>query len=423
MVDSWASGDPVGPTPRAQALAGRLVDAGLAHPRPSGRGSDSWAIVIPVRDQSDDFRATIDALRNEAVEIVVVDDGSQQAVVVDHDHAQLIRHDRSSGPAVARNTGWQNSKAEIVVFIDAGCVPAAGWIDAVLPHFTDPAVAAVAPRVTASAAAGTPPRLREYERLRSPLDRGPVAAGVKPGSAVPFVPAAALAVRREALEEAGGFDPSLRFGEDVDLVWRLHRRGWRVRYEPFAEVTHPARPSWRAWLEQRFRYGSSAAPLAERHGRDVGPLWASPWSMAIWALFIVGRRRESTLLAAATTAALVRRAGRDPRTAVDLGRLALSGHLRAGAELSRAIRTAWLPPAAIAVLLAPPESRRRLAGSLAMLMIGPVVVQWPRLRGEPTDLGPLNWIGLRLADDLAYQAGVWRGALHARSLTALLPRW
>ena len=44
---------------------------------------------------------------------------------------------------------------------------------------------------------------------------------------VSYVPTAALLVRRAALDSVtpgGGavFDPALRYGEDVDLVWRLH---------------------------------------------------------------------------------------------------------------------------------------------------------------------------------------------------------
>jgi N-acetylglucosaminyl-diphospho-decaprenol L-rhamnosyltransferase len=46
-------------------------------------------------------------------------------------------------------------------------------------------------------------------------------------------------VRRTAWDAVGGFDPAFfMFVEDVDLCWRLHEAGWRVRYEPAAEVQH-----------------------------------------------------------------------------------------------------------------------------------------------------------------------------------------
>ena len=51
------------------------------------------------------------------------------------------------------------------------------------------------------------------------------------------MPTAALVVRRAVLED--GLDTALRYGEDVDLVWRLHDAGWRVRYDPAVVVgTH-----------------------------------------------------------------------------------------------------------------------------------------------------------------------------------------
>ena len=46
-------------------------------------------------------------------------------------------------------------------------------------------------------------------------------------------------VRREAWDAVGGFDEQFfMFVEDVDLCWRLHRAGWRIRYEPSSTVVH-----------------------------------------------------------------------------------------------------------------------------------------------------------------------------------------
>ena len=46
-----------------------------------------------------------------------------------------------------------------------------------------------------------------------------------------------------ALREVDGFDPELRLGEDVDLVWRLDAAGWRCRYEPSVSVFHSSQSS------------------------------------------------------------------------------------------------------------------------------------------------------------------------------------
>jgi cellulose synthase/poly-beta-1,6-N-acetylglucosamine synthase-like glycosyltransferase len=100
--------------------------------------------------------------------------------------------------------------------------------------------------------------------------------GVRParvarGSRVSYVPSTALLVRREALLALDGFEESLRYGEDVDLCWRFDDAGWSVRYDPRVVVEHVEPQGWPA-LARRFRYGTSAAPLARRHpGALRGP--------------------------------------------------------------------------------------------------------------------------------------------------------
>ena len=51
--------------------------------------------------------------------------------------------------------------------------------------------------------------------------------------------AAFLLLRREMLEELGGFDPGFRlYGEDIDLCYRAAKAGWERWYVPDAVVTH-----------------------------------------------------------------------------------------------------------------------------------------------------------------------------------------
>ena len=108
-------------------------------------------------------------------------------------------------------------------------------------------------------------------------------ATVAAGSRVSYVPSTAIVVRRQALADIGGFDESLRYGEDVDLCWRLNAAGWSVRYDPRVVVTH-VEPTGLPALSRRFHYGTSAGPLARRHpGALRGPSLrgiASPLALA-----------------------------------------------------------------------------------------------------------------------------------------------
>jgi len=413
-VEGLVAGDPVGQAPTRQWLARRLLDTGMAHPRPAAIPAPATAIVIPARDRPAGLSSTLRALGSAAV--MVVDDGSSgpgTAAAATAAGAVVTRHDHPRGPAAARNTGWHSRDADVIAFLDADTVPPEGWIDALLAHFADPAVGAVAPRIVTTPPMAGPRWLAAYERVRSPLDRGPLEGAVRPRSRIPFVPAAALLVRRTALEELGGFDEKLTVGEDVDLVWRLHAAGWTVRYEPAVTVAHPSRPDTRAWLRQRYTYGTSAAPLGARHGRAVAPLTVGGWSAAAWTLVALRRPVAGLGVGAATTALLARRLRPLERPVAEAARLAGAGHLGAGRLIADAVRRSWWP---LALPLA--VGWRRVRPAVAAAFVVPPLVEWAR---ERPPLDPLRWTLARVADDLAYGAGVWAGAVRARSATALVP--
>jgi len=389
-------------------LARRLVDAGVANPRPAAtdlRAADV-AVVIPVRDDADGLRRTLASIADVG-EIIVVDDGSRNPVP-----AAALRNERPMGPAAARERGWRATTKPMVAFVDADVELPAGWLTTLLAHLGDPSVAAVAPRI-ATSRGGSPTWLAAYEAVRSPLDLGASAGQVRPAGKVPYVPTTALVVRREALESVDGFDVTLHVGEDVDLVWRLHAHGWRIRYEPGVLARHPTRSTLARWVGQRVRYGTSAAPLARRHGRAVAPLGISGWSAAAWTAVLFRRPAVAATIAAATTAALtpkLRGLQHPGREAVEI---AGKGHLRAGRYAAEAVRRTWWP---LALVLAVGRPRTRPA--LLAAAIVPPALEWRERRPA---LDPVRFTALRLIDDAAYGTGVWLGCWRERSIRALLP--
>ena len=399
IFDRWAAGGAL--APGEQALAGRLVEAGLVHPRPpKGLGPQDVAVVAPVKDEASGARRLLAATRGVR-ERIGVDDGSARPLA-----EAAVRHDRPAGPAAARNAGWRRVDTDLVAFVDADVEPDPGWLDPVLAQFADPAVAAVAPRIRSRSGRS---RLHRYEQDRSSLDLGDRPAPVRPMSRVSYVPSAALVVRREALRALGGFDERMRFGEDVDLVWRLLDAGWSVRYEPQSQVRHDPRPGVRRWLRQRFEYGTAAAPLAKRHPGRLSCARLSRWSALAWGLVAGGRPVAALGVAAVTTALFPRQLRSSGVPAAEAVRLAGWGHLGAARLLADATRRAWWPAAVLAALL----SRRARRVVLAVLL--------PCL-AESAGRGP-SWPLLRVLDDLAYGAGVWTGCWRERSLDPLRPQF
>ncbi len=399
LVDRWAAGDPVPTSGGGARLARRLLATGLAHPRLAGTAAPftpaDVAVVMPVRGTAAQVEPTLAAL-GPVGEVTVVDDGSDPPLALGsplgvEPRTSIVRHDVNRGPGAARETGWRGTGRPVVAFVDAEVIPGPGWLEALLAHFADPQVVAVAPRV-----------LPEGE----PLDMGSEPAVVRPGSVVPYVPTALLVVRRDALEAVDGFDPDLRFGEDVDLVWRLAAAGRVVRYDPSVTAVHPRRPDARARVRQAFDYGSSAGPLAVRHGAAVAPLRVSGWSAVAWGLAALGHPGAGVLVAAGSTAALARKLDALDHPVEEALALAGRGHLYAARALAQAVRRTWLPLALGAAVVS-----RRARPAVAAAVLGPAVADLARRRD------PLR----HLAADAAYCAGVWAGSWRARTLKALLP--
>ncbi len=298
LTDAGAAALDAPPPP----LARRLIDAGLAHPVPARVEDPDVTIVIPVRDRPAELDRCLAALAGGGVDavaggaddargiggggVVVVDDGSGDpaaiAGVCRRRGARVLRRTVPGGPAAARNAAIAHVETALVAFLDSDCVAPPDWVRDLAGHFDDPRVAAVAPRVRDPA-----------------LDMGAIPADVAPGSRVAYVPSAALIVRRAAL---GGFDEALRYGEDVDLVWRLHDRGWRVRYDPRVTVQHERG----ALLSRRFRYGTSAAPLAQRHPGRLAPFVLAPGPAAVLALLAARKPNAAALVLIGQTALLAR---------------------------------------------------------------------------------------------------------------------
>ncbi|MFF4255185.1 mycofactocin biosynthesis glycosyltransferase MftF [Streptomyces sp. NPDC001663] len=404
------------------ALARRLLDAGVAHPRPELQPVRDTTIAIPVRDRADQLDALLAALRADPptadLPVLVVDDGSRNpdalARVAGRHGARLLVHPHNLGPAAARNTTLRHARTAYVAFVDSDVVPEPGWLAPLLAHFSDPAVALVAPRVVALPVSA-PGLFDRYEEVRSPLDMGVREGPVVPVSMLSYVPSATIVVRRAAV--GAGFAPGMRVGEDVDLCMRLHEAGWRLRYVPSVQVGHRHRTDLRSWVAQRAGYGTGAADLALRHPGRVPPLYAAPWSLAACALLLRAKPlpAAAALALTAATAVKVTRRMPDADHPARAGTLLSLAALRGTAEqlLRCATRHHW----PVAVAAAAVSRRARYA-----LLAAAVAEGLADHRRSRTALGPLTHTAIRRLDDLAYGWGVWQGALRRRTAAPLVPR-
>ncbi|MDO7868481.1 mycofactocin biosynthesis glycosyltransferase MftF [Nocardioides jiangxiensis] len=406
---------------RSERLARMLLDRGFAEiaaARARWTAADV-TVVVPVKDRPVALARLLDALGvGGGLRVIVVDDGSADLAatieVTRRPGVSLLCHDTSRGPAAARNTGLRAVTTDLVAFADSDVVPVPGWLEPLLAQLEDPAVGVTAPRIAGLQGHDRGGVVARYEAVRSSLDLGPLAAVVRPGAKVPYVPSACLLGRVAAFGD--GFDERMHVGEDVDLVWRTVGCGWLVRYVPDAVVAHDHRVDARRWFLRKAFYGTSAAPLAMRHGDAVAPVVLGPMTLAV-ALAVVAQRRWSTGLAVAVVGAVTARTAlsleQSTRPWAVAARLAPYGLVASLQQSSAAMTRHWWPAM---VPLALASRRARRAWLTAAVLEG--LVDWRRSR---SDLDPLTHVVLRRLDDLAYGAGLWWGALRHATTAPLRP--
>jgi mycofactocin system glycosyltransferase len=399
-------------------LARRLLDGNLADPEPrwSERAPVELTVVVPVRDRAEQLDRCLAAL--SPLRIVVVDDASTGAhairEVAARHGATLLRLERNVGPAGARNHGLAHVTTPLVALVDSDVVVGSADLLGLARHCADPAVALVGPRVIGAPRAVRPRWFERYDAAASSLDLGRRGGQVRPGSAIGWLPSACLVGRVALL--GPGFDPTLRVGEDVDLVWRLAAAGWAVRYDPSITALHDVRPTVRSWLARKFVYGTGGADLAARHGADVAPAVLSP-VMAIAAAAVLQRRWWSGPVAAAAVATSTHTLRE--RLPVTTGqtrlaaRLSLRGLGWAVRQEAALLLRHWWPLAALGAVTSRPVRRAVLTA---------VAVDLIAFQHERPGVDPLTVLAARRLDDLAYGAGLWWGAIRSGSVRCLLAR-
>jgi succinoglycan biosynthesis protein ExoA len=101
--------------------------------------------------------------------------------------------------------------------------------------------------------------------------------------------------KRDVLNEVGGYDESLRRGEDWELNLRIREAGHKVWFDPELKVTYWPRENWRKLTRQFFTTGVWRGELVRRHPRST-PIrfFAPPLLVIAFIISIVGGTLQIT---------------------------------------------------------------------------------------------------------------------------------
>ncbi len=230
------------------------------------------SVVVASHDRPRALRRCLIGLHQLAypqVELVVVADAAGRAAIADLPFAGrvIVLDQAEPNLSRARNAGAAASGGDVIAFIDDDAVPEPTWAGALAEAFADPDMAAATGPVL-----GRNGISLQWGRMAVDacgrdlrLDGGELPAG-----AALKLHGTNMAIRRAALQAAGGFDAAFGFYlDDTDLALRLSQGGGRTAYLPGAVVHHsfaasPRRRADRAPLSL-FDIGASSAVFLRKH--------------------------------------------------------------------------------------------------------------------------------------------------------------
>ncbi len=194
--------------------------------------------------------ACLESLQGVDAEVVVLDnaseDGSAAAVRERFPQVRLIEQRHRAGFGANHNTVIRATTGRYVYILNEDTTSSDWGVERMAAHLdANPRVAVLAPRLE------YPDGMLQDSAWRFPtpavaalgvltLSRaGVVQSGGGETRDVDWAMAAALLVRREALDEVGLFDEEFFiYSEETDLCLRLRCAGWRTQYFPSVTVVH-----------------------------------------------------------------------------------------------------------------------------------------------------------------------------------------
>ncbi|OGI12175.1 hypothetical protein A3K64_02470 [Candidatus Micrarchaeota archaeon RBG_16_36_9] len=226
------------------------------------------SIIVPAYNEEKTVGKTIQNLKNliypkNKLEIIVVNDGSTDNtgnIIKKFKGIKIFEKSNQGRKAFALNFGIKKAKGEIITCIDADSFPKSDSLLKTIPFFNDTSVGAVTTSVI----------VKEPKKLIQKLQYLEYVMIVWSRKLLEFLdgiyvtPGTMSLYRKSILEEIGYFDEK-NITEDIEVAWKILRKGYKIRMSMPAKVYTNVPSSFNKWWNQRIRWNIGGFQTSIKH--------------------------------------------------------------------------------------------------------------------------------------------------------------
>jgi len=243
------------------------------------------SVIIPVYNDIERLRQVLDSIKNQLnedidLEVLVVDNGSTQNIrglITAYDFAKYILESKNlNSPYSCRNRGIEQAEGEVIVLLDATCIPDKNWLVNGIASFQDDIEKVVGGNV-----------IFELDSNSGIADILDAVSSVQMGEAIlnnKWAFTANLWVTRSLFQKYGKFPEGIRSGGDVRWTKKIARKNILLTYNDDCIVFKTTRSfsalrkkKWRTSKQQTRKWiDFNARFLILRHFRAIIKLLLLP---------------------------------------------------------------------------------------------------------------------------------------------------
>jgi glycosyltransferase involved in cell wall biosynthesis len=239
------------------------------------------SVIVATFNRRELLLCVLDALDRQSVnakefEVIVVDDGSTDgtaAAVRSRCWAAEISVFQQSnrGPATARNIGLEAARGDIVIFLDDDLIPEKDFIkEHIRSHSRGVGKQAILGPALSLSRYSQPWIVWQqatYEKTYSAFRRNEIQPTFR------HFWSGNCSIPRDVLKAVGGFDASFRYGEDIELGYRLRKQDVQFAFNMFASGYHHSSRPLSGWMAAHNAYGHHDVRIFEQSQDDDTELY------------------------------------------------------------------------------------------------------------------------------------------------------